>query len=292
VPAPRSAGPSDTAGSSYLPGPDDHASAGWAERPSAAETTAPLPVLGGAVTRLARLGERWLPKSWRGVRMDPGRPGALALALVAAVAAVLAAIGVWRDRPVAEAPPALTVAGAAGAFGEQAAGSAPPPGRPTAAGAPLVVSVAGKVRRPGLVKVPDGARVADAIAQAGGPLRGADLTPLNLARRVADGEQIVVGLPLPPGSPDAAPSSGAPPAGQSGGPAGGGAGAAGGTGKIDLNRATIEQLDTLPGVGPVTAQRILDWRARHGRFSSVEQLREIEGIGERRFSQLRDQVTL
>jgi competence protein ComEA len=193
---------------------------------------------------------------------------------------------------VAEAPPALTVAGAAGAFGEQAAGSAPPPGRPTPAGAPLVVSVAGKVRRPGLVKVPDGARVADAIAQAGGPLRGADLTPLNLARRVADGEQIVVGLPLRPGSPDAAPSSGAPPAGQSGGPAGGGAGAAGGTGKIDLNRATIEQLDTLPGVGPVTAQRILDWRARHGRFSSVEQLREIEGIGERRFSQLRDQVTL
>jgi len=225
--------------------------------------------------------------------MDPGRPGALALALVAAVAAVLAAVGVWRDRPVAEAPPALTVTGAAGAgaFGDQAAGSAPPPGRPAATGAPLVVSVAGKVRRPGLVKVPEGARVADAIAQAGGPLRGADLTPLNLARRVADGEQIVVGLPLPPGSPDAAPSSGAPPAGRSGGPTGGGAGGTG-TGKIDLNRATIEQLDTLPGVGPVTAQRIVDWRARHGRFSSVEQLREIEGIGERRFSQLRDQVTL
>lgn len=284
--------PSDPAGA-YLPGPDDHASAGRGERPSAAETTAPLPVLGGAVTRLARLGERWLPKSWRGARMDPGRPGALALALVAAVAAVLAAVGVWRDRPVAEAPPALTVTGAAGAgaFGDQAAGSAPPPGRPAATGAPLVVSVAGKVRRPGLVKVPEGARVADAIAQAGGPLRGADLTPLNLARRVADGEQIVVGLPLPPGSPDAAPSSGAPPAGRSGGPTGGGAGGTG-TGKIDLNRATIEQLDTLPGVGPVTAQRIVDWRARHGRFSSVEQLREIEGIGERRFSQLRDQVTL
>ena len=262
--------------------------------PSPAETTAPLPALGGTVTRLARLGERWLPKSWRGARMDPGRPGALALALVAAVAAVLAAIGVWRDRPVAEAPPALTVAGAAGAgsFGEQAGGPAPPPGRPPTTGAQLVVSVAGKVRRPGLVKLPDGARVADAIAQAGGPLRGADLTPLNLARRVADGEQIVVGLPLPPGSLDAAPSSGAP-AGLAGGPAGGGAGAGGtGTGKIDLNRATVEQLDTLPGVGPVTAQRILDWRARHGRFSSVEQLREIEGIGERRFSQLRDQVTL
>ena len=249
----------------------------------AASTTAPLPLLAGASDRLARLGERWVPERWRGLRLDPGRPGAVALAVVAAVAAVLAAVGVWRDRPVAEQPPLFTVAGAA----EQpvATSAGPAPGRPPGTGAPLVVSVAGKVHRPGLVQLPEGARVADAIAQAGGPLRGTDLTPLNLARRVADGEQILVGLPQPAAAPDA--GSGTPLAAGAGG---GGPPAPGG--KIDLNRATAEQLDTLPGVGPVTAQRILDWRARHGRFSSVEQLREIEGIGERRFGQLRDQVTI
>ena len=249
----------------------------------AAATTAPLPLLTAASDRLARLGERWVPERWRGLRLDPGRPGAVALAAVAAVAAVLAAVGIWRDRPVAEPPPSLTVAGTAGQPSPASAG--PVPGRPPGTGAPLVVSVAGKVHRPGLVQVPEGARVADAIAQAGGPLRGTDLTPLNLARRVADGEQILVGLPQPAPGPDPGP----------GGPLAAGAGGGGpptAGGKIDLNRATAEQLDTLPGVGPVTAQRILDWRARHGRFSSVEQLREIEGIGERRFGQLRDQVTI
>ena len=263
---------------------------GWSEEGGpevpAAATTAPLPLLAGASDRLARLGERWVPERWRRLRLDPGRPGAVALAVVAAVAAVLAAVGVWRDRPVAEQPPSLSVAGAAEQPVPLAAGAAP--GRPPGAGAPLVVSVAGKVHRPGLVQLPEGARVADAIAKAGGPLRGTDLTPLNLARRVADGEQVLVGLPQPAAGPDAGPAgplaAGAAPGADGGPPAPGG--------KIDLNRATAEQLDTLPGVGPVTAQRILDWRARHGRFSSVEQLREIEGIGERRFAQLRDQVTM
>jgi competence protein ComEA len=247
---------------------------------SPAETTAPLPLLAGASDRLARLGERWIPPNWRGLRLDPGRPGAVALALVAAAAAVLAAVGVWRDRPVAEQPPPLTVAGAA----ELAPAAAAGVGRPPGSGQPLVVSVAGKVQRPGLVQLPEGARVADAIAKAGGPVRGTDLTALNLARRVADGEQILVGVVAPAGSPDA--GAAAPPAG------GAGTGVPVPGGKVDLNRATAEQLDTLPGVGPVTAQRILDWRTRHGRFSSVDQLREIEGIGERRFSQLRDQVTI
>jgi competence protein ComEA len=208
----------------------------------------------------------------------------VALALVAAVAAVLAAVGVWRDRPVAEQPPSLTVAGAAELAPTSAVSGAV--GRPPGAGQPLVVSVAGKVRRPGLVQLPEGARVADAIAKAGGPVRGTDLTSLNLARRVADGEQILVGVAPPAGSAEAGAPGGA--AGASG-PA---AGAPASGGKVDLNRATAEQLDTLPGVGPVTAQRILDWRTRHGRFSSIDQLREIEGIGERRFSQLRDQVTI
>jgi competence protein ComEA len=239
------------------------------------ETTAPLPVVGGEPPRwFARFGERWLPASWRGARLDPGRPGAVVLVGVALAAALLAVFAVWRDRPVAEPAPALAVVESA----------EPPSARPRPPGGPMVVSVVGKVRRPGLVRVTDGARVADAIAEAGGPLRGVDLTPLNLARRVADGEQILVGLPQPPVPPGSAVSG-------PGGTTGAGTPDVPGSGKVDLNRASLEQLDTLPGVGPVTAQRILDWRTRHGRFSSVDQLREIEGIGERRFAQIKEQVS-
>ncbi|MBO0848645.1 MAG: ComEA family DNA-binding protein [Pseudonocardia sp.] len=201
--------------------------------------------------------------------MDPGRPGAVALVIVAVLAAVLATVAVWRSRPVAEPAPPLAVAGAGP--------EAPPTPVAPVPGQPLVVSVAGRVRHPGLVRLPAGSRIADAIAQAGGPLKGADLTALNLARRLTDGEQILVGLPQPPAAPVAT-------AGGAGPPAEGG--------KVDLNRANLQQLDALPGIGPVTAQRILDWRTTHGRFTSVEQLREVEGIGERRFGQLKTQVTL
>jgi competence protein ComEA len=104
---------------------------------------------------------------------------------------------------------------------------------------------------------------------------------------VVDGEQVAVGVPP---APDALPGV----AGGAGGPAPPGPGAAPARppGKLDLNSATPEQLDALPGVGPVTAQRILEWRTRHGRFARIEQLREIEGIGERRFGQLRELVTV
>ncbi|WP_084211550.1 ComEA family DNA-binding protein [Pseudonocardia acaciae] len=242
--------------------------------------TAPLPVLPAPPRSLTRLLERWLPSAWRGARLDPGRPGALALVIVAVLAAVLATVAVWRSRPVAEPAPALAVATPA----VETAPSVPAPARAPTAGQPLVISVAGKVRRPGLVRLPDGSRVADAIAQAGGPTRDADLTTLNLARRLTDGEQILVGLPQPAEAAAGAPAS------PSGGP---GAAAPPSTGgKVDLNRATLEQLDTLPGIGRVTAQRILDWRTQHGRFTSIEQLREVEGIGERRFGQLRAQVTI
>jgi competence protein ComEA len=225
---------------------------------------------------------RWVPSAWLGARLDPGRRGALALVGIAAIAALIAAFGVWRDRPVAEpAPPLAAAVSPAQAVTPGLAVVGPSVPR----GAPLVVSVAGKVRRPGLVRVPEGARVADVIASAGGPLPRADLTALNLARRVADGEQILVGLPQP--ADGVAGGAGVVGGGAEGSSAGAPAG-----GKIDLNRATLEQLDTLPGVGPVTAQRILDWRTQHGRFSAVEQLREVEGIGERRFSQLRTQVTV
>jgi competence protein ComEA len=242
--------------------------------------------------RIGAVLRRLAPVGWRGARVDPGRPGATALVLVAAVAAVVAAVGVWFERPRAESVsdlPAVAVSAPgveAPADPATQTAAAPTAAAPTAAAPapPLVVSVSGKVRKPGLVEVPEGARVADVLQAAGGALPGTDLSALNLARRVADGEQVAVGVPA---APDAAPNpaAGAPPT-----TAGGATGAP--AGKVDLNLATVEQLDALPGVGPVTAQRILEWRTRHGRFGRVEQLREIEGIGERRFAQLRELVTV
>ena len=128
--------------------------------------------------------------------------------------------------------------------------------------------------------MPAGARVIDVLKAAGGPLRGADLGMLNLARKVADGELVTVGVP--------APASGGPAAGGGAPPAGAAAGGA--DGPIDLNTATLSELDTLPGVGPVLAQRILDWRTEHGRFATVDQLSDVPGIGDARLAQLRDLV--
>ena len=267
-------------------------------RPGVETPTLPIPAVavpGRRPGRLARLSDRWVPARWRSARVDPGRPGAVALLLVAAVAAVLAAVGVWwespRVEPVAAGLPALVdttaaAAPAAAPAGISSAGTAPTGAAPTAGPpAPLVVAVAGRVARPGLVQVPAGARVADAIAAAGGPLPGTDLAAVNLARKVSDGEQVAVGVP---GAPDAAPPTA--PGGAAPGTAGGAAGPAAAGGPLDLNTATLEQLDGLPGVGPVTAQRIVEWRTRNGRFASVDQLREVEGIGERRFGQLRELV--
>jgi competence protein ComEA len=138
----------------------------------------------------------------------------------------------------------------------------------------VVVSVVGRVARPGLIRLPDGTRVADALAAVGGALPGTDLMGVNLARRLSDGEQLLVGVAPPPGQPAAS----------------GASGTSGGSGPIDLNAATLEQLDGLPGVGTVTAQRIVDWRVAHGRFTSVDQLREVSGIGQARFGQLKKLV--
>jgi competence protein ComEA len=138
----------------------------------------------------------------------------------------------------------------------------------------VVVAVAGKVRRPGLVELSAGSRVADAIKAAGGVVKNTDIGYLNLARKVTDGELIVVG---------ATPSSGAPP---------GSGDAADPSGKINLNIATTQQLDGLPGVGPVLAERILSFRDAHGGFRSVTDLRQVDGIGPARYEQLKDLVTV
>jgi competence protein ComEA len=143
----------------------------------------------------------------------------------------------------------------------------------------VLVDVAGKVRHPGVYRLGVGARVIDAVRAAGGALRSRDTATLNLAAPLTDGEQIVVGAA-------AATIAGAP-AGASSASGSGSAGA-----PVDLNTATLEQLETLPGVGPVLGQNILDWRDAHGRFTSVNQLRDVNGIGDTRFAQLQPLVRL
>jgi competence protein ComEA len=148
------------------------------------------------------------------------------------------------------------------------------------------VHVVGQVRRPGLVRLAAGSRVADAIERAGGASPGADLSTLNLARMLVDGEQVRV--PRPGEVP-----LGVGPAGGQPGPVGGaGGGSPGVGGPVNLNSADLAALDTLPGVGPVLAQRIIDWRTEHGRFTSVEELGEVSGIGDKLYAQIRPRVTV
>jgi competence protein ComEA len=147
----------------------------------------------------------------------------------------------------------------------------------------LVVHVVGAVRHPGLLRLRDGARVADAVARAGGATRGADLAGLNLAAPLVDGVQVLVPLRAPPAAAAGAPEDGTAPAP--------GSAYAGAAGKPSLATATAEELDELPGVGPITAQKILDYRAEHGPFRSVDDLDAVPGIGPARIEQLRDLVT-
>jgi competence protein ComEA len=209
------------------------------------------------------------------------------LALVVAVGCAFALRVLWADRsagtvlepaPRASATVSVQRAASAAPIGSTGTGAA----STGALGTQVVVHVVGQVKRPGLVRLKPGARVADAITAAGGAGPRADLALLNLARLVVDGEQVHV--PRPGEAPAGA---GGPAAGPSGG--GGGAGSGG---LVDLNTADLAALDTLPGVGPVLAQRILDWRSEHGRFTSVEELGEVSGIGEKLYAQIRPKVTV
>jgi competence protein ComEA len=146
------------------------------------------------------------------------------------------------------------------------------PSTTSAARATIFVNVVGAVRRPGLYRLREGSRVATAVSRAGGPTRHAQMELVNLAALVADGEQIVV------------PRRGA---GAAGGVSGAGAVA---SGPVHLNSATLEQLDALPGIGPVTAQKILSYRQEHGAFGSVDELDAVPGIGPARLEQLRELV--
>lgn len=213
-----------------------------------------------------------LPPTVRGGRLTLSRPAAVGIAVLVAAAVGLGASYLWRAH--ATPVPLTPTATASHATSASVATHSSTPA-PSATRSVVVVDVAGKVRHPGVVRLPQGSRVVDAIAAAGGSLRGVDLTTLNLARTLQDGEQVVVGATLSP-PPTAGTSSGTTPP-TSAGP-------------VDLNSATLEQLETLPGIGPALGQRIIDWRTAHGHFSTVDELREVAGIGDARFADLAPRV--
>ena len=186
-------------------------------------------------------------------------------------------------------PPAAAPGSAAGTTAPGAAATAPPAGA-AASGSPgseIVVDVTGKVHRPGIATLPQGSRVADALQAAGGPRRGASLASLNLARVLADGEQVVVGVRAPPGVAASAAGAGA------GTAVGGAAGGAATPGTmVNINTADQTLLESLPGVGPVTARSILDYRAEKGGFTSVDELLEVSGIGDATLAKISPYCTL
>lgn len=198
--------------------------------------------------------------------------------------------------PTTTSPPATTATAArAGATGGPATGTGTAASPATSTAAPVVVvHVVGRVHRPGVVRLPAGSRVTDAVAAAGGATGEADLALLNLARVVADGEQVLVPAPgeqVP--ARDVAAAGGSP----GGGAAGAGGAAVGAAGQpgatptvVDLNTASVAELDALPGIGPVLAQRVVDFRTENGGFTSVEELTEVPGIGEVVLGRLRDLV--
>lgn len=204
------------------------------------------------------------------------------IALASLLGATLGVVYLVRSRPAQiDVPPAVAVSPALGSpnqssSGDQSSGGSAAGGvttGPLASGGELIIDIEGKVRHPGIVRVPKGSRVIDALEAAGGALPGAQTAGLNLARVLTDGEQILVGVPPPAGSPPTTAAAGSVP-----------------TGPLDLNTATLDQLEELPGVGPVLAQRILDYRLKQGRFTSVDELREVSGIGDQRFAELKDLV--
>lgn len=195
------------------------------------------------------------------------------LAVVAVLAAAAVALVAWS---VLHAAPKEIAAPPAGS------GSSAPSDGPllvsatpsSLGGGEVVIDVAGKVRRPGVAILPAGSRVIDALRHAGGARPGVDLTTLNLARPLVDGEQILVGMPAAPGR---SPGAGSTPA----------AGA-----RVNLNSASVEELEGLPGVGPVTASKIVDWRTEHGAFSAIDELLDVDGIGTKTLAELAPHVTL
>ncbi len=225
--------------------------------------------------------------------LSPHRRAVKALAIVAAFVVVISAFLAWRARPsTVTVGPGATTAATAGPVGGPPTNAGPtvlPSASTTSAATMLVVAVEGKVRHPGLVRLPPGSRIADAIEAAGGAEPGTDLSFVNLAQKVVDGELIVIGVTPPPG---VAATSGSGSSGAGGSGAGGSSGAAQPGAPINLNTATEADLETLPGIGPALAQRIIDYRTQHGAFRSVDELHNVSGIGDAKFAEIKDLVTV
>jgi competence protein ComEA len=205
-----------------------------------------------------------------------------------ALAAVVVAVGVRYlvlDEPAAHAGGerlVLAPVSSAAPAAPTAPGGVAPAG-PSAA-PDLLVHVCGAVRRPGVIRLPQGARVADAIEQAGGATARGNLAAVNLAARVADGQQIVVPERSGSGEGSLAPVAAASEYG--------GAATSAAAGPVNINLATLAELDALPGIGPATAQKIVDYRTANGGFKSVEELKNVPGIGDAKFEALKDAVSI
>ncbi|WP_111557207.1 ComEA family DNA-binding protein [Kitasatospora sp. SolWspMP-SS2h] len=263
---PDGADPLDGASSPKWPAGFDPFDDSWADTPSDLDLTPPEAPPTPNPAAVSHTIPPKLPLRFR-------LPGALALdrrAVLGLTVLLVLATGYavqhfWLGRPHPVSVPAVATAESVSDRTTEGA----PVLQPT--GPPLVIDIAGKVRHPGLRTLPAGSRVADALAVAGGPLPDTDTSLLNLARPLTDGEQILVGTdPLPGGA-----ATGGVPAGP-----------------VSLNRAGADQLDTLPGVGPALAQRILQYRLAHGPFQSVDQLRQVPGIGPRKYEDLKPLLTL
>ncbi|MEU0343179.1 ComEA family DNA-binding protein [Streptomyces bobili] len=210
---------------------------------------------------------------WAQARCGLERRSVLALAVVVVAVAAFAVQHFWTGRAQPVRAPEVVQAAAPYGVDERSGPTESSPSPPATGGAAgtaaeIVVDVSGKVRDPGIHRLPAGSRVVDALTAAGGVRPGTNTDGLNRARFLVDGEQVVVGGP---------PAAGVP---AGGGGSGGGAVGGGPPAPVSLNTATVDQLDTLPGVGPVLAQHIVAYRTQHGGFRSVDELREVDGIGD------------
>ncbi|WP_316521398.1 helix-hairpin-helix domain-containing protein [Kitasatospora brasiliensis] len=247
----------------------------------------PLPTVGGAddPDEAVRSRATSLPSFASALALDRRAVAGLTILLLFAVG--YAVQHFWLARPETVAVPALAAVAAPAqadpSVPADAAASRAGPGVGTEAApgvvAAVVVDIGGRVHLPGLHTLPGGSRVADALRAAGGPLPETDTRNLNLARLLTDGEQILVGEQAPALAPAVGSGNGPP-------------GPAAPRPPVSLNRATLEQLDALPGVGPTLAQRILAYRTSHGSFRSLDQLRQVSGIGARTYAELRPLLTL
>lgn len=250
-----------------------------ARGPGLVQSEEPVPVAAGLATEAAH-GERVQLSDETGGIVDalpPQRFGRMHLGVICALLLLSVMAAGWlllRARPVAVASPGDVVTVATPS---QSAASATPSMAKSAS--KIVVHVLGAVRRPGLVRLPENARVQDAIDAADGLTRQADPGELNLAQLLSDGQQVLIGTARhPAGEVREQPGSGD----ASSGPTAQGA--------LDLNRANQAQLEELPEVGPVTAQAILAWRQEHGRFTRIEELQEVDGIGPKTYGQIAPHV--